>query len=39
MNERNLFIQYLLETVARLSPDDQQALWNLLIQRGLIRSK
>lgn len=39
MNERNVLIQSLMETVARLSPDDQRTLWNLLVQRGLIQSK
>lgn len=37
MNEREVLIQSLLETVARLSPEEQRTLWNILAQRGLIR--
>lgn len=37
MNEREVLIQSLMETVARLSPEERRNLWNMLAQRGLIR--
>lgn len=39
MNEREVLMQSVLANVAQLSPQAQRALWNLLVQRGLIRSK
>lgn len=39
MNKREVLMRSLLENVARLSPEDQRTLWNLLVQRGLIQSK
>lgn len=37
MTDREVLIQSLLETVARLSPTEQRTLWDTLVQRGLIR--
>lgn len=36
LKENDVILQQLLDAVARLSPEEQRALWNLLDHRGLI---
>lgn len=36
LREKDVILQQLLDAVARLSPEEQRALWNLMDHRGLI---
>lgn len=39
IREKEIFQQQLLDAVAKLSPEEQKALWKLMVYRGLIRPK
>lgn len=39
IREKEIFQKQLLDAVTKLSPEEQRALWKLMVHRGLIQSE